>query len=83
LKIPHPIEVGLHHEFFGHLLPALRDPDLMDRLSDNPKLKDDEERKALAIENEYRRHLGLPEVPEKVIFPEWYHRERSPVPSTP
>lgn len=83
LKIPHPIEVSMHHEFFGHILAALRDPNLMDRVKDNPELKDDEERKALAIENEYRRHLGLAEVPEKLIYPEWYLRQHPPKASTP
>ena len=61
--IAHPVEVILHHEIFGHILPALRDPRLIERVRNNPRLKKENERDAVEEENRYRRYLGLPELP--------------------
>lgn len=69
MKIPQPLEAALHHEFFGHILPALRDPSLLDRIRNSKQLYWDNERQALAIENKYRRHSGLPEVREDWVIP--------------
>ncbi len=83
-KIPQPLEVALHHEFFGHILPALKDPGLWDRLREHPELQVDDEVRALAIENEYRRRLGLPEVPVDVDLLKWFFsREHLPASSAP
>jgi hypothetical protein len=66
-RIPTPPEVVLHHEIFGHVSPGLRDPKLVVMIAENPILKASDECKALEIENGYRKQIGLPEVPRKLI----------------
>ena len=60
--IPNPVEVLLHHEVFGHILPVLRDPNLLKTIPKDERLREENERAAVEEENRYRRHLGLPEV---------------------
>ena len=64
--IPTPPEVILQHEIFGHVLPVLRNPGLLDALRDDEQLKDANEREAFDIENRYRKRLGLREVPPEL-----------------
>lgn len=66
LGFVNPIEALLHHEVMGHILPILRDPDLLERIRRDLRLKLENERSAVQQENEYRRHVGLPLVPEDI-----------------
>lgn len=63
LGIPHPVEVILHHEIMGHIVPVLQNPQLLQRLLREKALWDVLERNAVETENRYRRRLGLPEMP--------------------
>ena len=58
LGLPSPVEALLQHEIMGHIIPVLLNPALATRSVE------DAEPEAIRQENEYRRHVGLPLVPE-------------------
>ena len=62
-----PIEALLHHEVIGHILPVLRDSELLRRIKASLRLKQENERGAVQQENEYRAYVGLP-LEEEVIW---------------
>lgn len=66
LNIPHPIEVSLYHEIFGHILPVLRNPELLAVLKEHPESKNDFEFNGRAAENDFRKYLGLPGIPDEL-----------------
>lgn len=65
--IPTPPEVVLHHEIFGHVIPCLRDPKLIREVEMNSGLEMEDECGALPVENQYRKQIGLREVPPSLI----------------
>ena len=66
LGLPTPVEAILQHELIGHVLPVLLDPSLIGLVTADPELWEQHERHAIAAENRYRRHVGLPEVPSSL-----------------
>ena len=68
LGVVNPLEALLHHEVIGHILPVLQDPGLVKRIGESLRLRDENERSAVQRENEYRRHVGLPLVPEEFTW---------------
>lgn len=69
--ILNPIDVVLYHEIFGHIVPILRNPKILDDTRKNKKRYDEFEDEARAIENRYRqrRLLRLFPVPPKGSTP--------------
>ena len=65
--IPTPPEVVLQHEFFGHVVPVLRNPTLEDILANDGRLKKANECEALDVENRYRKRIGRQEVPPELM----------------
>ena len=66
LGVVNPIEALLHHEVMGHILPILQDPDLLERIEADLKLKLANELSAVRVENEYRKYVGLPMTSEDI-----------------
>lgn len=61
--LQNPLDALLLHELLGHIVPVMRDPPLIELVRESQKLREENERDAIKIENEYRKHVGLPLVP--------------------